>query len=118
MTYNLATLPAVLALGLVVDVWAMLTAAPWLMIAPLLSRWIHPYLHLDHETAIRCAPSFIAILLGTPYFRAVARHHYLHHKYPNKNFNLLLGGDWILGRHRSASADDIDKMKALGLRID
>lgn len=118
VTYNLTTVPVIVLLALVFEPVAAVAAIPWLAVAFALSRWFHPYLHRDHEAAVREAPRWVGRLLRTSYFRAVARHHFLHHKYPNSNFNLLLGGDWLLGVHRRATRADLDEMSAIGLRID
>ena len=118
VTYNLTTIPILPILAIVFGPWSAATATPLLAITPVLSRWFHPYLHCNHENAIREAPIWIAWLLQTTYFKAVARHHFLHHKHPNSNFNLLLGGDWLLGVHRSPTLADLEEMKGLGLRID
>jgi hypothetical protein len=95
--------------------WATLAAFAAMLSTPLLSRYVHPYLHKPHAEAMRCAPLLIRLLLGTRYMRQVARHHYVHHRHPNCNFNLLLGGDWLLGVHRAADPDDLRRMRALGL---
>lgn len=100
-------------------------------LSPLLNNFIHPYLHMRHEDAIRRAPRGIAFLLKTAYFRKMVRHHYLHHKYVACNFNLLLGGDWMrqyfsgaFSRRRVEqkyrvlrlpSATDQEEMRKLGL---
>lgn len=51
-----------------------------------------------------------------PIYKALARHHYLHHRYPNKNFNVaLLVGDFVFGTMAKASDADWQAMKAEGL---
>jgi hypothetical protein len=75
-------------------------------------------LHRSYECGIQESPCCVAWFLRTSYFREVARHHYLHHKYPNSNFNLLLGGDWLLLVNRRATRTDIEEMKKIGLRVD
>ncbi|WP_165246325.1 hypothetical protein [Paludisphaera soli] len=115
LTYNGAVWPLIPALALGVGPWAALAALPIPLAAPLLSMFIHPYLHLPHREALRRAPRPLAFLLDTAYFRSVARHHYLHHAYPRSNFNLLLGGDRLLGTHRRPTAKDLDAMAALDI---
>jgi hypothetical protein len=108
----LLTLPLIQLVG---GPWATLSALVPILSTPLLSRYVHPYLHMRYDEAVRFAPAPIRLLIRTAYFRRVARHHYVHHRYPSCNFNLLLGGDWLLGVHRSPTLDDLQKMNALGL---
>ncbi len=50
-------------------------------------------------------------------FLCVSRYHWLHHKYPNKNFSGLfpLGFDWVFGTRAKATAEDLAEMKRIGL---
>jgi hypothetical protein len=51
-----------------------------------------------------------------PIYKALARHHYLHHRYPDKNFNVaLLAGDFLFGTMAKASDADWQAMKAEGI---
>jgi hypothetical protein len=118
VTYNLTVVPIVPIVCILTGPWALAGALPLLTVAPVLAMLIHPYLHRDHEAATREAPALVALLLKTRYFRALSRHHFLHHKYPNCNFNLLLGGDYPLGTHRSPSVEDLSEMAAIGILID
>jgi hypothetical protein len=118
VTYNLTIVPIVSIVCMLAGPWALAGALPMLTVAPVLAMFIHPYLHRDHEAATREAPALVALLLRTRYFRALSRHHFLHHKYPNCNFNLLLGGDYPLGTHRSPSAQDLSEMAAIGILVD
>jgi hypothetical protein len=104
------------------------------MLPPLLSNYIHPFLHKSYDNALTQAPRIIKILLKTRYFRNMMRHHYLHHRYMACNFNLLLGGDWLRqairnllsgnkdssAKHvfRRATIRDLEDMQSLGLPID
>lgn len=114
-TYNSLPILMLPALAWSCGPGACIGALPVLLVAPLLSMFIHPYLHLPHERAVRESPRLVSWLLETSYFRAVARHHFLHHVYQRSNFNLLLGGDWLLGTHRRASPADRDAMKAVDI---
>lgn len=89
-----------------------------LALPPLFSQFIHPYLHMPHERAVREAPSITAWLLKRTYFRAMARNHYMHHRYVASNFNLVLGADHLRRHYRAPSAADLAEMQRLGLRID
>ena len=56
-------------------------------------------------------------ILQTRSFRYLARHHWLHHHYEDSNYNLLLGGDIILGYHRKPRLQDLEKMARTGLPV-
>ncbi len=99
--------------------WATLASLPTMALPPLLSNWVHPYLHMAHERARREASPFVSWFLGTWYARAMARNHFIHHRYGGtSNFNLVLGGDLLRGVHRRASQRDYEVMRAIGLRCD
>jgi hypothetical protein len=117
LTFNAPALPMLPVLYWLCGPYACLGAAPPLLSMPLLSMLIHPYLHLSHSDALRLSPRPTAFLLKTRYFRIVARYHYMHHLYPRFNFNLLLGGDWLLGTVRRATSDDRHAMKEVGIHI-
>jgi hypothetical protein len=105
---------AALAFGPAAAFGALLASA----IPPFMSNTMHPYLHLSYEEARRRAPWLISLFLSTWYMRAVTRHHFLHHRYCNMNFNLTLGGDWLRCKVRRASPRDIAEMRRLGIRLD
>ena len=88
-----------------------------MVVFPLMSAAIHPWLHVRHEVARARAPRPIAWLLNTRYMRSVARHHFVHHRHLAANFNLLLGGDLLLGVHRRPTAADIDAMHREGIPV-
>ena len=49
-------------------------------------------------------------------YKSVARHHFLHHRYPDKNFNVaLLAGDYVFGTMAKASDADWQAMKTEGI---
>jgi hypothetical protein len=51
-----------------------------------------------------------------PIYKSLVRHHYLHHRYPDKNFNVaLLAGDFLFGTMAKPSDADWQAMKADGL---
>lgn len=111
-------LPAIPVLSYFFNGWVTVSACVALMLPPLLSNYAHPYLHMPHADAIRKAPPLISWLLRTRYFRAMARNHYMHHRYVAGNYNLLLGGDLLRGAYRRSTPKDLEEMKQLGLRID
>lgn len=85
---------------------------------PLFSHLIHPYLHMSHAHAIRETPTATAWLLQRWYFRAMARNHFMHHRYVASNFNLVLGGDLPRGCWPKPGEKDLAEMRRLGLRTD
>jgi hypothetical protein len=89
-----------------------------LALPPLFSHFIHPYLHMPHERAVREAPWLTAWLLRRWYFREMARNHFMHHRYVASNFNLVLGADHLRRVWRRPGSRDLDEMGRLGLRID
>jgi len=49
-------------------------------------------------------------------YKFLARYHYLHHRYPHKNFNVVLPlADYVLGTHIRASQADLEEMDRLEL---
>jgi hypothetical protein len=49
-------------------------------------------------------------------YKCLARHHYLHHKHPNKNFNVVLPlADYVLGTNIRASNSELNEMYRLRL---
>ena len=72
---------------------------------------------MPYEKALKTASPFMKWFLLTPYFKFLAQHHYLHHRYVNCNFNLLLGGDVICRKQRFPNEEDLIEMKKLGLFV-
>jgi hypothetical protein len=95
--------------------WFTIGALPMLFLMPFASQFIHPHLHMSTQRAQETAPPILLPLFKTRYFRFIARHHWMHHRYTHCNFNLLPGGDYLLGRHRNPSPADCAEMAALGL---
>jgi hypothetical protein len=51
-----------------------------------------------------------------PIYKFLARHHYLHHRYPDKNFNVVLPlADYILGTNTRPNKSDLEGMHRAGL---
>ncbi|MDH5231877.1 MAG: hypothetical protein OEZ58_16565 [Gammaproteobacteria bacterium] len=110
-------LPAIPLFSYTLGPWSLVGAVMALSLPPIFSNYIHQYLHMPHEHAIKQAPPLIAWLLKTEYFKAVARNHYMHHRYMVGNFNLVLGGDILRGVNRKPSDRDIQHMLELGLPV-
>jgi hypothetical protein len=85
---------------------------------PMASKYLHPYLHMRYDDALRAAPPLLRWFLRTRYCRFIYRHHYLHHRYVRCNYNLLFGGDFLLGVYRRAAPEDFDHIRAIGLPVD
>ena len=52
-----------------------------------------------------------------PIYKFLARHHWLHHRYQDKNFNVVFPlADYVLGTNARASMVDTGCMEQLGLR--
>ncbi len=96
--------------------WFSLGALLPLIAMPLMSELIHPLLHLTSERAREAAPALLKPFVATRVFRYIARHHWLHHRHPEANFNLMPGGDLILRCYRTPSGAELEEMAAIGLR--
>lgn len=86
-----------------------------LVIYPCASFWLHPYLHMSRTEALRAASAPMRWLLRARYVRFISRHHYVHHRHVNCNYNLLWLGDYLLGCHREPSEEEQRNMKQLDL---
>lgn len=82
-----------------------------------LAHFVHPYLHMNYEQALHSASPLMRPFLRSAYFRFLAQHHFLHHKYVHCNYNLLLGGDLVWRCQRLPSEEDYLEMQALGLYV-
>lgn len=116
--YNLPILPSILLIGFVVGPWGIVGALPAVTAYSCLAMFVHPYLHRPHREAVVGGAPLLRWVLKTRYVQFLRRHHYLHHRYGNCNFNLLLGGDVVLGRVRLPTAEDWDEMCRLSLVSD
>lgn len=104
--------------GLWLDGYAFHVGALVPLVAmPLMSEFVHPLLHLSHDRAVQEAPALLRPLVRSRYFRFAARHHWLHHRHPQVNFNTMLAGDWLLGTAKAPTVDELEEMKALGLCV-
>lgn len=82
-----------------------------------LAHFAHPYLHMNYTEALKQASPLMRPFLRSGYFRFLAQHHFLHHKYVDCNFNLLLGGDLIWRCQRLPNQEDYQEMQALGMFV-
>lgn len=113
--YMAPTVPIFILLCCIGGSWFTLGACLPLCLWPMLAQFVHPYLHMRYRDVIDRAPFVVRVLAKTAYFRYLARHHWLHHRYINCNYNLLLGGDCVLGVWRNANEEDLDEIRSIGL---
>lgn len=64
-----------------------------LMLPLLLSKYIHPFLH-EKKTQT-------SWIYNNVYVKKIYKTHRIHHEDDTKNFNLLLGGDWIMETYQN-----------------
>lgn len=80
------------------------------------SKYLHPYLHETRVEAMEQAPNELArILLDTRYARMISRYHFVHHKNPEVNFNLVWLADLMMGTIRTPNFDHIIEMYDRGI---
>jgi len=69
-------------------------------------NWIHEEMHNPK-------PRWFS---RTRLYRFLAHYHWIHHKYPGKNYNVIFPcADFILGKYRRPSEEDIAQMRAIGI---
>ena len=116
ISYNMTVAPILPILYWIAGPWALCGALPVLTLAPFSAMLLHPFLHEHHETA-RKPSAMVQLLMRTKYYRMLWTHHFVHHKYPNSNFNLLLGGDFLLGTYRRPNPSDLAEMEEVGMPL-
>lgn len=110
--------PSIVLLPLIfVGNWAVAAALAALFLPPLLSFFIHPLIHRPYGNVVQ-GGGLLARLMQTSYMRHVIRHHWLHHRYPSCNFNLLILGDYLLRTHRAPTEEDVREMQRQGIPLD
>lgn len=97
-------------LGSFVLMWFSTTGAIMFPMVVCLHHFLWNQIHLEmHKPGGRSFAKWAA-------FKCVARHHFLHHRYPDKNFNVALPvGDWIFGTVARPTAADWQAMRAEGI---
>jgi hypothetical protein len=99
------TLPFTLVIALVSWQWALVFVA-----MVLVHHWVWNKIHLEMHK-----PEGRVFSTWGPYL-FLARHHYLHHVHPNKNFNVVFPfADYVLGTNAKATASEKLDMHGLGL---
>lgn len=91
-------------------VWFSVTGAIMFPVVVCLHHLIWNQIHMEmHKPENRFFSKWAA-------YRCVARHHYLHHRYPDKNFNVAFPiGDFLFGTIAKATAADWEAMRAEGI---
>jgi hypothetical protein len=115
ITFNITVAPVLPILYWIAGPWVLVGGVPILILSPMLTMLIHPFLHQHHEKPAPNPSIFFKVLMRTWYFKRLWRHHFVHHKFPNSNFNLLLGGDHLLGTYRRPDEKDLIDMEAFGI---
>jgi hypothetical protein len=73
-------------------------------------HWVWNNIHLEMHKPER------KVFSSWPVYRFLARHHWLHHRYQDKNFNVVFPfADYVLRTHARASPLDRIGMRELGL---
>lgn len=72
-------------------------------------HWIWNKIHLEmHKPEQRGFSNW-------PVYKFLAAYHWMHHRYPNKNFNVVFPfWDYVLGTHVTANEAEREEMRALG----
>ena len=97
--------------GVTFSLGALIPLIMW----PMLAEFVHPYLHMKYEDIRTEAPFYARLISKTTYFKWLAIHHWMHHRYEHCNYNLLLGGDMILGVQRFPRSSDWNDISEAGL---
>ena len=72
----------------------------------LLSKYLHPLLHAEATGPLEPHTFLSRLRLRrSRFFIYIRRYHYLHHEDVSCNYNLLPGGDWLLGVHKPAGKE-------------
>lgn len=81
-----------------------------LIVVVTLHHWVWNKIHLEMHKPEQRFFSRWAV------YKFLARYHWLHHKYPNKNYNVVFPfADYLLGTGARATARDREQMAQLGL---
>lgn len=79
-------------IALYIETYFLILCTLILMLPLLLSKFIHPILHED-----KIQKSWI---FNNAYIKKIYQTHRIHHEDDTKNFNLLLGADWLMGSYQ------------------
>jgi hypothetical protein len=78
-----------------------------------LHHWLWNQIHLEmHKPEHKYFENW-------PVYQFLARYHLLHHRHPNKNFNVVFPlADYVLGTHARATASDLQYMHGSGFKVE
>ena len=79
-----------------------------------LSKYLHPFLHEENPIS-KSTSTIMKHFLNSRYFLYIQLYHYIHHRYPLCNFNLMLGGDYLLGVARTLTPKPINNPGPINL---
>jgi fatty acid desaturase len=98
---------------------ALLGAPAWLLVPTILYAAVypvamgrgHPIYHVSETEAREAGSAIMNALRRTRYMAYSARNHFMHHKYPDTNFNLSYpGADALLGQLLQPNLEDLFRM--------
>lgn len=105
--------------ALMIAAGALLGAPAWMLVPTILSAALypvamgkgHPIYHVSETEARESASELMKALRSTRYISYSARNHWMHHEYPNANFNLSYpGADALFGQLLQPNLEDLFKM--------
>ncbi len=106
-----------LVVGYYAQIWIAIGMILVSLLYPAMSMFLHPVLHLsDAAKSVRYGKLMLR-LLNTKYVQHITVYHYLHHKTPRWNYNLLLGGDWVFGCYRAPTKNDLNNLANDGIGL-
>lgn len=73
--------------------------------------YLHTVIHLKRAKLMTESPAFVRWLACTRIVEAIVRSHFMHHKGGGRNFNLLPGGDFLLGQYQRPNLKHVFKMR-------
>lgn len=100
-----------IALVMAAAVWPLSHASSWMVLAAVTAH--HLIWNLIHAEMHNPRGRFFS---EWPLYRILARYHWMHHRYPGKNYNVVVPlADFVWGTFLMASARDISQMEQIGL---
>lgn len=82
----------------------------------LMSKFIHPLVHEPRN--VSTAGPIARTIARSRYMHRIVANHYLHHVHLDFNFNLLLGGDHLVGLYRKPTEKELWEIRELCARFD
>jgi len=82
---------------------------------PLFSKDYHRYTHMSADKAMSRASLPMKLLLQSDMSRFNVRRHFVHHREPEFNFNLMPGADWLRGKAKGPSVGQEEELRRLGV---